>query len=216
MKRTGRDRSKLLGAKFNWMREDLLAVVGGNFYVNTPIAVRIENVPIVWFNRDDEGRLLVNLQAPTTSGKARMIMEDNFWITEGSDERDIVCPPSGKLVSASYPNGDRLKVEFREIASLEDFERRYEAKMPGEPTMDAETVALLESVGMPLPESYRPDAAEEDGPQFPLAAVEISLKIAGTDIDLGGRGTKVGGSSLTGGWIIGGEVGLQIELAGPG
>ncbi|HXR59980.1 MAG TPA: hypothetical protein VN732_01510 [Solirubrobacterales bacterium] len=122
MKRLGRDRSKELGARFNWMREDLVAVVGGNFYVRTPVAVRVRDIPVVWFNRDEEGRLLVNLQALTISEQPRMAMIDNFWLTEGSDEREIVCPPSGRLVSAKYPNGDALKIEFREVVSEEDFE----------------------------------------------------------------------------------------------
>jgi hypothetical protein len=125
LKCLGRDRNQALGAKFNWMREELVAVVGGNFYVRTPIALQVRDVPVVWFNRDDEGRLLVNLQVLTTSGQPRLAMIDNFWTTEGVDEQEIVCPPSGRLVSVKYPNGDALKVEFREVGSSQDFERRF-------------------------------------------------------------------------------------------
>ena len=113
------------------MRKQLLAVVGGNFYYETPIPVRVQDIPVVWFNRDAAGRLLVNLQALTTSDEPRIVMLDNFWMTEGTDEREVRCPPSGRLVSASYPNGDRLKVEFRELAAIEELDKRYPpATMP--------------------------------------------------------------------------------------
>ncbi len=95
----GRDRSQVLGATFNWMRESLLAVVGGNLYYETPIALRMGDSPIVWFNRDPSGRLLVNLQMVTTSGEPRLVMLDNFWMAEGR-ESDIQCPPSGRLRSS--------------------------------------------------------------------------------------------------------------------
>jgi len=205
MKRLGRDRSKELGAKFNWMREDLVAVVGGNFYVRTPIAVRVQDVPVVWFNRDEERRLLVNLQALTTSEQPRMAMIDNFWMTEGSDEREIVCPPSGRLVSAKYPNGDALRVEFREVVSEEDFEKRF----PPAP-MPADLKTHLEESGMTVPDPTHRDSIAHAGLTFPLAAVEITLKIAGTDIELGPRHTTIGGSVIAGSWLVDCGVGVQI------
>ncbi len=68
--------------------------------------------------------LLVNIVAATISGEPRMEMIDNFWITEGN-EAEIRCPPNGRLVEAKYPNGDQLKVEFREVASVDEFDRRF-------------------------------------------------------------------------------------------
>jgi hypothetical protein len=86
-KTQGRDRSQALGARFNWMRRELLAVVGGNFYYETPVAIRYFDTPVVWFNRDDADLLLVNVNMLTTSQEPRMAMRDNFWLTEGSDDR---------------------------------------------------------------------------------------------------------------------------------
>ncbi len=208
MKRLGRDRSKELGARFNWTREDLVAVVGGNFYVRTPVAARVQDIPVVWFNRDQEGRLLVNLQALTTSEQPRMAMIDNFWMTEGSDEREIVCPPSGRLVSAKYPNGDALRVEFREVVSEEDFEKRF----PPAP-MPADLKTRLEESGITVPDPTHRDSIAHSGLTFPLAAVEITLKIAGTDIELGPGHTTVGGSVIAGSWLIDCGVGVQIGEA---
>ena len=77
-KRVGRDRRRLLGARFNWRREELLAIVGGSFYYRTPIGVRVNDIPVVWFNRDDSGHVLVNLQMLTTSGEPRLLMLDEI------------------------------------------------------------------------------------------------------------------------------------------
>jgi hypothetical protein len=83
-KERGRDRAQALGGRFNWMRENLLAIVGGTFYYEVPVAVRIQGTKIAWFNREESGRLLVNLLMPTTSGEPRVVMLDNFWMTDGS------------------------------------------------------------------------------------------------------------------------------------
>jgi hypothetical protein len=202
----GRDRSRALGARFNWMRESLLAVVGGNLYYETPIAIRISDIPIVWFERDPSRRLLVNLQMVTTSGEPRMVMLDNFWMTEGR-ESDIQCPPSGRLVRARYPNGDQLKIEFREIDGVEELDRRYQPEVP------AAVRERFADRGIPLddtPASYA-DPVARSGVKFPLAAVEITMKVAGTGLDLGPRATTLPGHNvIAGGWISGCQVGIQL------
>ena len=206
-KRMGRDRSQALGARFNWMREELLAVVGGNFCLNTHIALRVQDLPVVWFNREASGRLLVNLQMLSTSGKPRLLMLDNFWLTEGSDEREIVCPPSGRLVSAKYPNGDRLKVEFREVASVEEFDRRYPP-----PKLPAHLTRRFDARGMPVPDLPRSHAESlaTYGVEFPIATVEITMEIAGTGIRLGPRQTEIATNVFAGCWMNGAEVGFQL------
>jgi hypothetical protein len=120
LKRTGREKARLLGARFNWMREQLLVRVGSAFYYETPIAIRIGERPIVWFNRSEANRVLVNLSMPSASGDPRLEMRDNFWLTEGTNLRVLNCPPSGKVVQARYANDDLLRIEFRNIDSLEE------------------------------------------------------------------------------------------------
>jgi hypothetical protein len=210
-KRVGRDRSRALGARFNWMRESLLAVVGGNFYYETPIAIRVNDIPVVWFNRDESGRLLVNLQMLTTSGEPRMLMLDNFWMTEGSSEREIVCPPSGSMVSAKYPNGDQLKVEFRELANLEALDRRYP---PGQ--LPADVKKRLEEAGMPqyeLSQSHA-ETVERFEIAFPIATVDITMEVAESDLSFGPKQTSIATNTITGSWIKGGAVGIQIGNPG--
>jgi hypothetical protein len=212
-KREGRDRSRILGARFNWMRRQVLAVVGGNFFFETPIAVQYCHMPVVWFNRDPEGRLLVNLQALTTSEEPRMLMLDNFWMTEGTDEREIQCPPSGRLVSATYPNGDNLKVEFRELSSVEELDQRYpRAELP------ADLAQRYEAFGMDPPErrTSHVDTVREIGIEFPLAGVEITMDVAGAGLTLGPCSTSIGTNTITGSWMSRCGVGIQIGDPGNG
>jgi hypothetical protein len=205
-KKIGRDRSKSLGARFNWMREELLAVVGGNFYYETPIPIRVEDTPVVWFNRDDSGRVLVNLHMLTTSNEPRLVMQDNFWITEGSTEREITCPPSGNMVSTKYPNGDQLKVEFREHDSLEDFDRRY-----SQPRLPADAKKRLATAGAHYdPPTSHAETIESFGISFPLTTVEITMDIAGTGLSFGPQRTSINTNTIMGSWIKGGGVGMQI------
>jgi hypothetical protein len=209
LKRVGRDRSELLQGRFNWMREELLAVVGGNFYLRTPIALRVQNTPVVWFNRDEQGRLLVNLRALTTSNEPRMLMVDNFWITEGTDEAEIVCPPSGRLVEAQYPNGDRLKVEFREVNTADDFDERYPT-----PPLPDQMKDRLARAGIPEPERSHREAILRAGIEFPLTVVEITMKVTDAPIELGPTKSKIETNVVTGAWVVDCGVGMQIGNPG--
>jgi hypothetical protein len=47
MKRRGREASMAIQGRFEWMRRDLLAVVGGNFYYKTPVILEIGPRPCV-------------------------------------------------------------------------------------------------------------------------------------------------------------------------
>jgi hypothetical protein len=176
------------------MREDVLAIVGGNFYYQVETAVQFRDAPVVWFTRDPDGRTMVNTQMLTTSGEPRMVMLENVWITEGSAERTIVCPPSGRQVHASYPNSDELRIEFRELASVDDLDRHYpKSTRPGEaPRSHAETT-------------------DHAGITFPIAAVEITMNVGGTPVRFGPRSTSLPGGIITGGWMIRGRVGLSFR-----
>ena len=82
-KRVKYEGARPVGARISWMRQELVAVVGNFFYVDTPVAVRIRSDPVVWFERDEVGCLLVNLQQLSIDGP-RMVMRENFWITDGA------------------------------------------------------------------------------------------------------------------------------------
>ena len=198
LKRVGRDRAQLLQGHFNWMREELLGVIGGNFYVRVPIVIQIKNVPVVYFNRDDSDRLLLNVNMLSMTNEPRMVMVDNLWITSGADEAEIRCPPSGRLVEAKYPNGDHLKVEFCEVESPDALEERYPP-----PALPSDVVERMKRRGLPILELSHRESIDRARLQFPLAAVEVTLAVPGCGLDLGPRASEVAESQIAGTWMIG-------------
>ena len=98
LKLKGRSHAPEVRGRFEWMRRKLLAVVGGNFYFETPVILKFRDRPIIWFSRDSEGYILLNVQMLTTSNEPRAHIEENFWLLRG-DPTDVESPPHGKLLS---------------------------------------------------------------------------------------------------------------------
>jgi hypothetical protein len=157
----------LIRGRLDWMRNRLLAVVGGNFYYETPVIFQYRDSPIIWFTRDDDGYLLLNLRMLSQSREERLSLEENFWIARGQPD-DLECPPSGRLLHAKYANGDEVRIEFYEVSSLEEARRRF-------PT----------------------GGAEGWGIAFPITAVEVHNVIGGTGFKFGPRYTTLPGVMMT-------------------
>jgi hypothetical protein len=47
LKQQGANQSEDVRGRFDWLRRDLLAVVGGNMYYDTPIIFHLANQPII-------------------------------------------------------------------------------------------------------------------------------------------------------------------------
>ena len=168
-KEMGAERNQEVGARFEWMREDLLAVVGGNFYYATPVPVRFRNTNVVAFTRDEQGGLLLETNMLSTSRDPRMTIQESFWVVRGNPV-DLECPPNGRLVTADYANGDKLRVEFIPDLTPSALASRY------------------------------PDAGVDrwDRTQLPqrIAAVEIQMRVGGTEIEFGPRETRLQGNNI--------------------
>jgi hypothetical protein len=199
LKAAGREREDQVHGRFNWMRQQVLAVVGGNFYLETPIILQIQGQPVVWWNRDEDGFMLLNLQMLTASGQPRARIEDNDWITTGA-EADIECPPSGRRLRIDYSNGDQLCVEFATIDSEENLESCYADLFPELP---------------PLPGFERPpipDLSRIPGEVvFPITVAEVTMNIADTTLRLGPKQTEIGMGQMIGNWSIRNRVGISIS-----
>jgi hypothetical protein len=120
----GRARAEAITGRFDWMRRDLLAVVGGIFYLETDIVFQIGEQPCIWFTRDENNYLLLNFWMPTSSGEPRAVIHENFWLVPPRIE-DLESPPNGRRLHIRYGNGDELRVEFFEIESADDLTKRY-------------------------------------------------------------------------------------------
>lgn len=170
--------------RFEWRRQRLVARVGGNFYVDTPVPVGVsigsEIRPLIWLTRDEQdGVLLLSLRMLTTSGEPRLVMDEHEWISRGTPA-DFEAPPSGKRLSAKYSNGDSLDIEFLSVGSLARFESRF-------PNTPAGAAASLE---------------------YPVTVVEIGMVVAGADISFTQEQTLIRTNSISNSWIEGGQFGL--------
>lgn len=110
--------------RFDWLRNKLLVVAGGNYYYDIPTPLVIDNHNVISFNRDEDGYALLNVKMLSLSKEERIILTNNNWENIGAPS-DLVSPPSGKLLNIHYENGDLLTVEFNEIISSEHFESKH-------------------------------------------------------------------------------------------
>lgn len=172
-KDTARQRSVASG-RFEWMRRELVGVVGGCLYHETPVLVQFRNEPMVWFNRDEDGHALLNVRMLTTVGKEheRIRVEDNDFVVRGTPT-DFECSPGGRSLSVHYDNGDRMRIEFRQIDSADLAAKRYR--------------------------HFTADALAPMGSAWPLTFVEITMRAGGTETAFDPDSTHLpGGSTMTG------------------
>lgn len=171
-KQSGRGNFSHVRGRFDWMRRKLLGVVGGNFSYDCPILFYCSQQPIIWFTRDTQGYLRVNISRPQTTFSAQPVMEDNDWQVS-RDVADIECPPRGHFLAVRYPNGDLIQIRFRELANAQEAMNAY----PG--------FAGLAST--PIRFSY------------PLTAVEMEMQIPALGIDIDSKRMRLpNGSELIG------------------
>lgn len=116
--------ASLVKGNLDWLRKDLLAVVGGNFYYETPKVITIDGIDLVSFIRDEEGYLRLNINMLSLESEERIIIEDNSWENVGSP-LDLRSPPQGKELEVNYHNGDYLYLRFIELKSFEQAQKRY-------------------------------------------------------------------------------------------
>ncbi|WP_063669702.1 hypothetical protein [Aliivibrio fischeri] len=116
--------ASLVKGNLDWLRKDLLAVVGGNFYYETPKVITIDGIDLVSLIRDEERYLRLNINMLSLESEERIIIEDNSWENVGSP-LDLRSPPQGKELEVNYHNGDYLYLRFIELKSFEQAQKRY-------------------------------------------------------------------------------------------
>lgn len=187
-KRDGRRHAQEVQGEFNWLRQELLAVVGGNFYYRTPVVFQIGSEPCIWFRRANSGDLLLNFWIPTTSGEPRARVADNIWMVPPG-VADVECPPRGRILGVTYPNGDHFRVEFFSMDSATDLARRY------------------------------PDFSTErwsGGLLYPITAVEVWERAPGTPIEFGPSQSRIGGIQMRGCYSENCGAGIVLDELPPG
>ncbi len=161
-----RVKSPQVSGRFDWMRNRLLTILGGNFYYEVPILFEFRGHPVVWFRQDDRGTLLLNLRMLTTAREPRLVVEDNDWVSLGTPA-DLECPPSGRLISVRYDNGDSLRVEFSEAEDCHSLSQEY------------------------------PDARICEWPvAFPITTVKVWMSVSGTELSFSPTATTLPGRNV--------------------
>ena len=182
LKIRGRERAGEVKGRFEWMRRDLLAVVGGCMYLRVPVILQVKGEPAIWFNRDPEGYMLLNFRMLTTSGQPRVRIEDNFWMPRGEPD-ELESPPNGRKLRIGYSNGDSLSVEFFDLLSADALFARY--------------VRANRNVGSKI--------------QFPVTAVDVSFSVGGTEISFSPERTVLPAfNQIVGGFFADGNVGIAL------
>jgi hypothetical protein len=115
----------LVTARFDWMRRELLAVVGGNYYLRCPEILRVNGVPVIWFNRGPDQELLLNFNMVTRDGEQGPRVEDNVWTVVPGDGDRVECPATGNKIHIVRRNGDELSIEFGRIKDRAELDIKH-------------------------------------------------------------------------------------------
>ena len=175
-------RADIVQGTFDWRRQTLLAIVGGNLYFETPRIVVFKGSPLIWFERDEHNNLLLSARMLSSSDEPRVWLDANDWHLEGSPT-DFESPPNGRRIRVRYGNGDALMVEFQSIADPKEAGDLY-------PHFQTEHWKEL---------------------PFPLTGVELQMEVGGSGILFGPAATKFGGIHMTGGLTKNCGAGLAIQ-----
>jgi len=116
--------SKHVKGNLEWLRRDMLSVVGGNLYYETPIPVQIDGHNLVAFNRDSDGFQRLSVSMLSLLPEERLIIDQNSWENIGNPI-DLRSPPQGKELEVRYGNGDFLYLRFLEISTDEQLKLKY-------------------------------------------------------------------------------------------
>ncbi|GEK13029.1 HNH endonuclease [Aliivibrio fischeri] len=116
--------SKQVKGNLDWLRRDLLSIVGGNLYYETPVPVQIDGHNLVSFSRDASGFQRLSINMLSLRAEERLIIDKNSWENIGNPV-DLRSPPQGKELEVRYNNGDYLYLRFSEIENKEQLKLKY-------------------------------------------------------------------------------------------
>lgn len=166
--------SEIVKGNLDYLRNKLLAIVGGNFYYDIEDIITIDGEKIISLRRDNEGYLRLTAKVPSMMPEERLVIEDHSWEKIGLP-KDLRSPPQGKELEVTYKNGDYLFLRFGIIKDRDEAKKRYNT-----------------------------DILDKFNIEYPITTLEINLRIANTSINLTPKGSKIGGAYIRGSIIFNG------------
>ncbi|MCC0765991.1 hypothetical protein [Micrococcus luteus] len=154
--------------RFDWMRHEIVAIVGGNYYHEVPNVVVFNGVPVIYFSRDAEGHLLLSVRMLTKSDEPRAWLDRNDWEILGNPI-DVKCNTNGDRLKVEYANGDQFEIRFKEWKSPSELFKAHPSLL-----------------------SIHADM------KFPLVTASVSMNVADAAINLSEKRSVDGGVTITG------------------
>jgi hypothetical protein len=208
--------------RFNWKREQLLLLAGGNWYINFQVILRLKGKNIIWLSKDKNGFEQLNLDIYDLQENIILKMRDNDWLVYTSFD-DLECPPSA--------NSLRLEVEsnniwidlrfsqlsktklYREIESLlrracQDIKKQIEKTWPENDWIEK----ILDSIEFKKEqarEKFESICKSIKGENVTLCTLEGHF-IWPLEISLSKTHTIFGHNILAGNLLVNGGVGVEI------
>jgi hypothetical protein len=174
-------RSGNVVGRFEWMRREILAVVGGNLYYATPVILRVDGQNMVWFERDEDQHLLLNIRMTLPGEEPRTELVNNDWIIQGGPS-DVESPPNGSKLVVRYDDHDYVHIRFQEWKRPRDL---------------AEKFPLVRNL--------------VDHLSFPLVTAEIHIELGRAGIRFDSKRPDGPGSAGTGNFFLGDAVAWDVD-----
>lgn len=93
LKAAGKGRGRDVAGRFDWMRREMVALIGGNAYYEIDNLIMMDLDPVVWFSTNANGGNMINFRMPTQPGQdQRAALIDNFWLMNPKGASAFECP----------------------------------------------------------------------------------------------------------------------------
>jgi hypothetical protein len=76
--------ANLISGRFDWLLRDFVVVMGGAWAANCWVPVSYGDRPVISFQRDGDGFLLMNIDMPSASIAPRLRMWESTWYQRGT------------------------------------------------------------------------------------------------------------------------------------
>lgn len=180
LKHIGATNNDAIRDRFQWQRNRLLVVAGGNYLYKIQCPISVRGIPLLWFTKDAQSSLELNFWMPSRHGESRFRVLENDWVVPPG-AADVECPPSGRRLTVKYADGDMFDVEFRESTDRAD-------------------------LGKYLKLSDSDDRFDEV--EYPITTVQVAAKAQGTGLDLSPSKMTFGAGNIMSGMFVTNGAGL--------